>query len=394
MMRNRTSGDASARGEGRAPGQPIRILMVCPRFLPDVGGTETHVHEVSRRLMARGGFEVTVLTTDRTRQRPRREVIDGIQVVRVPSYPRKRDYYLAPGIPAVIRQGNWDLVHCQGLHTPVPLLAMRTAGRLGIPYLVTFHTGGHSSRVRNAIRSTQWRIAGPLLRRAATLIGVSRFEAVSIAQHAGLGDKPVAVIRNGGALPAPAPGTVAIPGRIVSSGRLERYKGHQRVIEALPYVVREVPEARLLILGSGPYEDELRKLARELGVSDRVEIKHLASADRQSMATTLAEASVVAAMSDYEAHPVAVMEALGVGRPVVGYDVAGIGDLVAEGWVRGVAPGAPAITVARELVDAMSSASKVDPAELPTWDSCTDQLAQVYMSSLGIAPGLTPENAS
>lgn len=59
-------------------------------------------------------------------------------------------------------------------------------------------------------------------------------------------------------------------------------------------------------------------------------IKHLAPADRQGIATTLAESSVVAALSDYEAHPVAVMEALSAARPVVGYDIAGLGELIAE----------------------------------------------------------------
>ena len=366
--------------------RPLRVLMVCPRYLPEVGGTETHVYEVARRLSALEGFEVTVLTTDRSRRLPRQESLEGISVLRVPSWPRSRDYYLAPQIATVIRQRRWDLVHCQGIHNVVPLLAMLSARQVGIPYLVTFHTGGHSSRLRNAMRTTQWRLAGPLLRNAVSLIAVSRFEATSLTRHAHLGDKPVIVIRNGGTLSSPRAGTVPIPGRIVSSGRLERYKGHHRVIEALPHVMREVPEAHLLILGSGPYESNLYELARHLGVSDRVSIKHVAQADRQSMATALAESSVVAALSDYEAHPVAVMEALSVGRPVVGSDIAGTGELVAEGWVRGVALGAPAAAVAQELVKAMSSPPVLDHAQLPSWDSCADQLAHVYLSSLGIAP--------
>jgi glycosyltransferase involved in cell wall biosynthesis len=150
--------------------------------------------------------------------------------------------------------------------------------------------------------------------------------------------------------------------------------------------MREIPEAHLLILGSGPYERSLHELARHLGVSGRVSIKHVAPADRQGMATALAESSVVAALSDYEAHPVAVMEALGVGRPVVGYDIAGVGELVAAGWVRGVPRNAPAVAVAHELVKAMSSPSLVDHAQLPSWDSCAGQLARVYLSSLGVAP--------
>jgi glycosyltransferase involved in cell wall biosynthesis len=387
MMGNVTSGKAIGDREDQPLGRPLRVLMVCPRYLPEVGGTEMHVHEVARRLSRLGSFEITVLATDRSRRLPRQDVVEGISVLRVPSWPRRRDYYVAPGIAAVVRRRSWDLVHCQGIHTPVPLLAMIAARRAGIPYLVTFHTGGHSSRLRNAMRTTQWRLAGPLLRHAVSLIAVSRFEAVALARHARLGDKRVIVIRNGGALPPPRTGTVAVPGRIVSSGRLERYKGHQRVIEALPHVMREIPEAHLLILGSGPYERTLCQLARDLGVSDRVTIKHLAPADRQGMATTLAESSVVAALSDYEAHPVAVMEALCVARPVVGYDIAGIGELAAEGWVRGVPRGAPAAATAQELVKAMSSPSLMDHVQLPSWDSCADQLAHVYLSSLRASPG-------
>jgi glycosyltransferase involved in cell wall biosynthesis len=386
MTRNVTSGEAFGNRGDQALERPLRVLMVCPRYLPEFGGTETHVHEVTRRLSALDSFEITVLTTDRSRRLPREEVVEGISVLRVPAWPRRRDYYLAPGIAAVIRQRRWDLVHCQGIHNLVPLIAMISGRWAGIPYLVTFHTGGHSSRHRNAMRTTQWRLAGPLLRNAVSLIAVSHFEAAALVHHAHLGDGRVIVIRNGGTLPPPGPGTVAVPGRIVSSGRLVRYKGHQRVIEALPYVMREIPEAHLLILGSGPYERNLCELARHLGVYDRVSIKHVAPADRHGMATALAESCVVAALSDYEAHPVAVMEALSVGRPVVGYDIAGIGELVAAGWVRGVPRGAPAVAVAQELVTAMSSPSLVDRAQLPSWDSCADQLAHVYLSALGIAP--------
>ena len=52
--------------------EPLRVLMVSARYLPDMGGIETHVHEVSRRLAKTGDFEITVLATDRTRSRPRR----------------------------------------------------------------------------------------------------------------------------------------------------------------------------------------------------------------------------------------------------------------------------------------------------------------------------------
>jgi glycosyltransferase involved in cell wall biosynthesis len=359
----------------------LRILMVCLRYLPELGGTETHIHEVSRRLLALGGLEVTVLTTDRTRRLPRHEIIDGVEILRVPSWPPSRDYYLAPHLPAVVRQRDrWDLIHCQGIHSPVPVTAMLAARRANIPYMITFHTGGHSHRLRNALRTTQWLSVGPLLRNASALIAVSRFEAETMTRRARLKDGSVMVIRNGGALPAPRAGTVSIPGRIVSSGRLERYKGHQRVIEALPDVIRKVPSAHLIILGSGPYESELLKIARRHGVPDRVTIRFIAPDNRQAMATALAEASVVAALSDYEAHPVGVMEALSAERPVVGYRTSGIAELVDEGWVYPVDPAASPAALAEQLVLGMSLPPLVDPAKLPTWDTCAEQLRLVYLT--------------
>jgi hypothetical protein len=43
---------------------------------------------------------------------------------------------------------------------------MAASRRASLPYLVTFHAGGHSSRVRNSVRGLQWRVLRPLIRQA------------------------------------------------------------------------------------------------------------------------------------------------------------------------------------------------------------------------------------
>jgi glycosyltransferase involved in cell wall biosynthesis len=365
-------------------GRPARILFVCNRYLPEPGGVETHVREVSERLAREQDLEITVLATDRSRMLPRDDVINGTRVLRVPAWPRRRDYYFAPQVlKAVGQRDRWDFVHCQGIHSPVPVMAMLAARRAGIPYLATFHTGGHSQALRNRLRPVQWRMLGPLLRDAVALIGVSQFEARTVSDGAGLTSGSVRVIRNGGTLPSPAPGAVPVPGRIVSSGRLERYKGHHRVIEALPYITATVPNAHVVILGSGAYEAQLVELARRLRVADRVSIRSIDPDDRHAMADALAEASVVAALSDYEAHPVGIMEALSVGRPVVGYQTSGIAELVAEGWVYGIDPRSAISDVAGQIAAAMSCQPLVDPSALPTWDGCAQQLGDLYRSLVG-----------
>nr|WP_231134377.1 glycosyltransferase family 4 protein [Motilibacter deserti] len=346
--------------------------------MPDLGGIETHVHEVARRLAARPGVDVTVAASDRTGTRPGSERVEGFDVLRRRAWPRERDYYVAPGLARVVRDGRWDVVHVQGVHTAVPPLGMLAALSARVPFVVTFHTGGNSSAARNAARSAQWRAIAPLLRRADRLIAVSRFERRLFAGATGLDESEILVVRNGGALPEVPAGVRPVPGRVVSSGRLERYKGHHRVIEALPALRLLVPEAHVHVLGAGPYEHELRTLARQLGVGDAVEIRSVPPGDRAGMARSLAEASVFATFSDYEAHPVAVMEALTLGVPVVGTDVAGVADLVEDGLVSGVGVGAPAEQAARLLAEAMTGPRSRRQVDLPTWDSAADSLEAVY----------------
>ncbi|RKS71303.1 glycosyltransferase involved in cell wall biosynthesis [Motilibacter peucedani] len=381
-------------GEARpASRRPLRVLQVVQRFFPELGGTETHVAEVTRRLVAVDDIDVTVLATDRSGTLPRRDEVDGVRVVRRRSWPRDADLYLSPGVWSVITGGDWDVVHFQGVHTFVPIIGMAAARRAGLPYVLTFHSGGHSAPSRSRVRALQWRAITPLLRGADRLIAVSRFERSAFSASTGIEPGRFTVIPNGGALPPVPEGLRPVPGRIVSSGRLEKYKGHHRVIEALPLVQRDVPGAHLVVLGGGAYEPELRALADRLGVAGSVTIKHLPPADRAAMATELASAAVMAAMSSYEAHPVAIMEAVAIGLPVVGADVAGTGDLVEDGLVTGVPHDAAPAQVAAALVEELRASATLDgprplpEADLPTWDACAAAVADVYRD-IGRSRGL------
>ena len=365
--------------------RPLRVLQVVQRFFPELGGTETHVAEVTRRLAPRADIDVTVFASDRSGQLPRRDVVDGVRVVRRRSWPKEKDFYVSPGLWGVITGGDWDVVHFQGVHTFIPIVGMSAARHAKIPYVLTFHSGGHSSPSRSFVRATQWKVLAPLLSGADRLIAVSRFERSAFSASTGIDASRFTVISNGGALPPVPPGVEPVPGRIVSSGRLERYKGHHRAIEALPLVQREIPEAHLVILGGGAYESELRALADRLGVAGDVSIRQLPPADRAAMATELASASVMAALSSYEAHPVAVMEAVAIGLPVVGCDIAGIGDLVEDGLVTGVAHEADAGTIATALTRALRAAAQnqgpraLPDTVLPTWETCAQGVAEVYL---------------
>ncbi len=364
----------------------INVLMVTAQYFPAMGGIETHVHEVGRRLV-QSGVNVTILTTHpHTSETASSEVIEGMNVLRVQAWPRQRDYYLAPEMYAIIRNKAWDLVHCQGCHTLVPPLAMTAARMARVPYVLTFHTGGHSSTIRSSMRATQWQLQRQLYAHASRLIGVSHFEADYFRQVLKLPTKQFAVVSNGSTLPQ-----IELPMQsnddeklIMSVGRLERYKGHQYLITALPAIRRRYPNARLLIVGKGPYEMALRELGQRTGVSEWMEIRAVPAKDRSLMARTLAQASLVALLSEYEAHPVAVMEAVALQRPVLVANNSGLKELAEQGLARAVelnsGPEGIARAVCQQIEDPI-----VAPAHMhiPTWDDCTRQILTLYKEVVG-----------
>ncbi len=359
--------------------------MPTPLYSPHIGGVERYVEVLSRRLVARG-LDVTVLTTDRSRELPPREQVDGVQILRVPAWPRTRDYRFAPNVYRVVAGTDWDVVHVQSYHTLVAPLAMLGARRRALPYVLTFHGGGHSSRLRRQLRRPQWALLRPLLARADRLVAIARFEIDLYGRMLRVPAERFALIPVGTELPAnvPAPLSPPSPGRLIASvGRLERYKGHHRLIEALPRILESEPDARVWIAGRGPYEEALERIAQEHGVADRVDIRAIPPDDPGAMARELSKAALVVLLSDQETQPLAVLEALALGRPVLVTHTSGLAEFADRGLVRSIpaesGPGEVASAVVGELRDPFVPAD----LDLPTWDDCAASHHELYLSING-----------
>ncbi len=155
------------------------------------------------------------------------------------------------------------------------------------------------------------------------------------------------------------------------------------MITALPKIREWRSDVQLLILGAGPYEAALRKLAWRIGVAERVEIRAIPASDRRAMAEILSQASLVALLSEYEAHPIAVMEALALRRPVLVADTSGLRELAEQGLVRAISLNSSPEEIAQATRQQIEE-SIVPPAHLvlPTWDDCASQLQTVYNASI------------
>jgi len=359
--------------------------MVTPTTPLGGGGVERHVREVSRRLSC-AGMQVEVLCADPGGLASGEQVRDGVMIGSLRAWPANSDWCFAPGLWRAIARADADVIHVQSYHTLVAPLAMLRAATLGIPFVVTFHGGGHSSALRHRMRGLQRRALRPLLVRARRLVAVARFEIDEYGRELRIPADRFVLIPNGSDLDIPELADQALSGEgehgavIATIGRLERYKGHHRVIAALPYILERRPDARVIVVGNGPYEQALRAAAATSGVADRVEFTSVPAEDRRAMWVLLQGVSLVALLSDFETHPITALEAATAHRRLLVSNRGGLLDLIRDGIARGIEPDAPARSVASAIVEELDRPLPTRSPRLTTWDECASALADLYRS--------------
>lgn len=147
-----------------------------------------------------------------------------------------------------------------------------------------------------------------------------------------------------------APGTPLVG--IVA--RLVPVKAHETFLQAVRDIAPVRPDAVFLIVGDGERRGALDAMARALGVEDRVRFLGW----RADLDRLYADLDVVVLTSKNEGSPVALIEAMAAGRPVVSTRAGGVEDVVTDGVTGRVVPVGDAGAVARAIVDLLD-----DPAE-------------------------------
>jgi glycosyltransferase involved in cell wall biosynthesis len=368
-------------------GEPLKIMLVAHKFPPFVGGIEIHTYEVGRR-MASLGHAVTVVTGDPSETLPSNEMVSGMRVLRLPVYPRSSDIFFAPGIFGLVGRERWDVAHVQGFHTLVPPLAMMALLRCKLPFVMTFHSGGHSASWRNRVRGLQAEVLRPLLMRASHLVAVSQFEAQHFATGLRIPRDRIEIVPNGAEIEPVADVEARPPDAplILSVGRLERYKGHHRVIEAFDQFRRLVPKAELRVIGEGPFKPQLLEQVKKFGLNGCATVGAIPSSDRRSMARMLSSASLIMLLSEYEAHPVAALEAISLGRKIIATNSTGFAEMVDKGLIRGVDPKVSAAELVNAMVQELSRPNLAVTSQLTCdWDMCAGKLLQIYRRVLAAA---------
>ena len=188
-------------------------------------------------------------------------------------------------------------------------------------------------------------------------IAVSQATAKYLSEQKGLPARKITVIRSAADLTPYDPDRPAPEGLkrnlgfaeddpvLLVSGRLEAQKGHQVLIEAMPAVRARFPRVRLVCLSDGSLRAELEKRTRELGLEEAVRF-----VGRQPTVTDwLALADVTVLPSFFEGLPLAAIESLAAGKPMVATAVDGTPEVILHGETGLTVPPGDRAALARAI---------------------------------------------
>lgn len=295
----------------------MKVVQVVPRYPPRTGGVETHVKELSERLVE-GGNEVTVLTADEGNDARSHEFRNGVEVIRHLGVAPNGTFHVAPGILRTLSQIDADVLHAHNYHS-LPLLFAAIAKR-DTRFIATPHYhGGSASAFRDRLLSLYHPLGAWALRRAEQVIAVSDWEREQLQSDF---EVDVTVIPNGIDVERFRDAEPLDHERpyLLTVGRLEEYKGVQHVIRALP----ELPEYDLLIAGSGPYMKDLKETAKIAEVDNQVVF--LGYVADEGLPSLYAGAETYLTMSEFESFGITVGEALAAGTPAIVRDTGALSE--------------------------------------------------------------------
>jgi glycosyltransferase involved in cell wall biosynthesis len=254
----------------------------------------------------------------------------------------------------LLRSRRIQILHVHRFYSSV--FAAPVAALCRVP--VTIETPHLSERWRRGWFSSRFlvdRIVGTLVDR---YIAVSEANAAYLSDEKGLPRNKITVIRNGCDLerfdPLHRPperlkaslGLCESDRVLLISARLEQQKGHSVLLQAMPRVLNQFPNVRVLCLGDGSLRGELESRASFLGLGRNVRFL----GHRSNMADFLALSEFTVLPSLWEGLPLTAIESLAAGRAVVATSVDGTPEVVVDGMTGITVPAGDPEKLARAML--------------------------------------------
>ncbi|MBP3597378.1 MAG: glycosyltransferase family 4 protein [Clostridia bacterium] len=324
----------------------MKILMLSWEYPPRVvGGISRVVHDLSHRLI-KDGHDVTVVTY-RDGDVPYFENDEGVMVHRVDNFMISSNNFIdwvmqlnfnmiAKTGEIIAKEGNFDIIHA---HDWLVAYAAKTLKQAyNTPIVATIHAteagrnSGIQGETQKYINDTEWM----LTYEASEVIVNSNYMKNELQRLFGLPFEKINVVPNGVNLNIyngierdyDFRRKYAMDNEkiILFMGRLVYEKGIQHLIAAMPKILANYHDAKLIIAGKGGMIDELRNQVNHLGLGEKVYFTgYLNSKNVQKMYKC---ADVAVFPSTYEPFGIVALEAMLSGNPIVVSDIGGLNEIV------------------------------------------------------------------
>lgn len=344
----------------QAPPGVLRVLVVGQDpALP--GGMANSVGGVLSFLEAAAGVEPFFLNETRAKGRAGMTAANGRAAVR-------ESGRVLWALREALDCWQPDVVHlnvAHGLSVFEKGLMARLAAHHGVPAALHLHGAGLDRQLA-AMPSWQRRWLGAAWGRPHQALALSDGMARAVRQC--LPGVAVAVVPNSVALRDPPP-PLGSPPTFGFLGFMDGRKGENDLIRALARA--DAPGARLVLAGDGPGRAGAETLAGQLGLAARVRFLGLVAGTAKE--NFLAQIDVLCLPSQAENLPIALLEAMARGRPVIATGVGGVPDMVtdgAQGWL--IPPDSPA-ALAAALIDASRRPDEVARRGREAWQTVRDR---------------------
>jgi phosphatidyl-myo-inositol alpha-mannosyltransferase len=302
----------------------VRIALVCPYAFDDPGGAQTHVRELTERLLRRD-HEVVVLAPVRTAASEPWLIPVGRPIdlryngSNVPIDPRP---WSRRRVRETLAAFGPHVVH---VHEPLaPSTGLWALLEARVPVVGTFHSGATRARVADLAAPVLRRVARRLTVRVAVSEAARRFAEPLVGGPFVIVPNGVETARFATAEPAELP-----PGaRLLFVGRLDQRKGFPVAVAAFARLAQSRPDVRLLVAGDGPERSAVDRLPTVV----RSRITMLGTVSNLALPRYHAASDVyVGPAIGGESFGIVLVEAMAAGLPVVASAVPGYDEVVRDG---------------------------------------------------------------
>ncbi len=310
-----------------------KVLLVCSIYKPNIGGVETAISDLAR-CYEKMGIKTAILTKKYPLNISEHEFIEGIPVWRMQRPKTERDF--TQTIDWLKKHEGYlksDIVHIVGIRRPLPIFSLLLSRLWNVPFVVTF-SGGDLPEPKDLESIDLWKEGEDTVPKAVMqadlLISFSGYTK-KLAQQTIPKLGKVDVIYAGVELSEIRKIKKAKTDYkyFFSARRLEKSKGLDILLKAFKKAKAQLPSVKLLIAGTGSEESNLKKLTKNLKLTE--DVKFLGNLSHEDMCSYMKSAIAHICPSRAESGGTVNFEAQASGCLTIGSNVGGIPEYIING---------------------------------------------------------------